>query len=142
MRCRDDEDLALDRLDSDRTRRPAHPEPAIARPSVIDLQAELTQLRSRIGQYPEHLVGQLHAARSAQAEAQRVADEARARIAQQDQTAGGKLGARRANSADRALQRHARPPATRRSARPRNHPRRDPRRERRIAAGQHASHAG
>ena len=48
---------------------------ASARPSVVELQAELTQLRERIGRYPEHLVDQLHAARSARAEAQRVADE-------------------------------------------------------------------
>ena len=61
-------------------RGPAHLEPAhagasVARPSVVELQAELTQLRERIGRYPEHLVDQLHAARIAQAEAQRVADE-------------------------------------------------------------------
>ena len=84
MRQRDDEDLALDRLDAERTRGPSHPEPvrlpaepAIARPSVVELQAELTQLHERIGHYPEHLADQLRAARSAQAEAQRVADEAR-----------------------------------------------------------------
>ena len=91
MRCRDDEDLALDRIDAERNRGPAHLEPAhagaaVARPSVVELQAELTQLRERIGHYPEHLVDQLHAARSAQAEAQRVADEARARIAELDAT--------------------------------------------------------
>ena len=39
MRCRDDEDLALDRIDTERNRGPAHLEPAhastsIARPSV------------------------------------------------------------------------------------------------------------
>ncbi|MGZ4343388.1 MAG: MobF family relaxase [Solirubrobacteraceae bacterium] len=82
MRCRDDEDLALDRLD-ECTRGPAHLEPAragtaVARPTVLELQAELTQLRARIGRYPDHLVDQLHAARGARAEAQRVADEARA----------------------------------------------------------------
>ena len=84
MRRRDDEDLALDRVDAERTHGPAHLEPAhvrlpagLARPSVVELQAELAQLRERIGQYPEHLVDQLHAARSARAEAQRVADEAR-----------------------------------------------------------------
>ena len=89
MRCRDDEDLALDRIDAERDRGPVHPQPAHARlpagpPSRARrrrLQAELTELRDRIGHYPEHLVDQLHAARSAQAEAQRVADEARARIA-------------------------------------------------------------
>jgi conjugative relaxase-like TrwC/TraI family protein len=111
MRCRDDEDLALDRMDAERTRGPAHPEPAhagpaIGCPSVGELQAELTQLRERIGRYPEHLVDQLHAARSAHADAQRVADSARARIAKLDQPALGKLGRRRAaDSAERVLQR-------------------------------------
>lgn len=112
MRCRDDEDLALDRLD---TRGPAHPQPAhallpaeatIARPSIVELQAELTQLRERIGHYPEYLVDQLHAARSAQAEAQRVADVARARVARLEHPAAGKLGRRRADLAELALERH------------------------------------
>jgi hypothetical protein len=113
MRYRDDEDLALDRIDTERNRGPAHAEPvqppaepAIAPPSVLELQAELTQLRARIGQYPEHLVDQLHAARNAQADAQRVADSARASIAKLDQPALGKLGRRHAaDSAERRLQR-------------------------------------
>jgi hypothetical protein len=55
MRRRDDEDLALDRVDAERNRGPAHLEPsparlpagaAIARPSMVELQAELTQLRA------------------------------------------------------------------------------------------------
>jgi hypothetical protein len=114
MRCRDDEDLALDRLDAERNRGPAHlvpahaqlsAEAAVARPSVVELQAELTQLRERIGRYPEHLVDQLHAARSARAEAQRVADVARARVAELGQPAGGKLGRRRTHLAELALER-------------------------------------
>jgi conjugative relaxase-like TrwC/TraI family protein len=115
MRQRDDEDLALDRIDATHDHTPSHlepvhdrlpAEPAIARPSVLELQAELAQLRARIGQYPEHLVDQLHAARNAQVEAQHVADSARARIADFDQPARGKLGSRRAaDSAERALQR-------------------------------------
>jgi conjugative relaxase-like TrwC/TraI family protein len=110
MRCRDDEDLALDRIDAERTRSPAHVEPAhagalVARRSVVELQAELAQLRERIGRYPEHLVDQLHAARRAQADAQHVAGEARARIAQPDQPARGVLRRRAADSAERALQR-------------------------------------
>jgi conjugative relaxase-like TrwC/TraI family protein len=114
MRCRDDEDLALDRLDAERNRGPAHlvpahaqlsAEAAVARPSVVELQAELTQLRERIGRYPEHLVDQLHAARSARAEAQRVADVARARVAELGQPAGGKLGRRRTDLAELALER-------------------------------------
>ncbi len=113
MRCRDDEDLALDRIDATRNHTPSHLEPvrlsaerAIAPPSVLELQADLAQLRARIGQYPEHLVDQLHAARSARAEAQRAADSARARIAELDQPALGKLGRwRAADSAERALER-------------------------------------
>jgi hypothetical protein len=114
MRRRDDEDLALDRIDAERARGGAHPEPehtrlpadaTIARPSVGELQAELTQLRERIDRYPEHLVDQLHAARNAQAEAQRVADTARARIAELDQARGGVLRQRAADSAEVALER-------------------------------------
>jgi conjugative relaxase-like TrwC/TraI family protein len=90
MRRRDDEDLALDRVDAERTRGPAHPEPAhvrlpaeasVAHASVVDLQAERTQLRERIGRYPEHLVDQLHAAHSARTEADRRARATRARRA-------------------------------------------------------------
>ena len=109
MRCRDDENLALDGLD-ECTRGPAHLEPAragtaVARPTVVELQAELTQLRARIGRYPDHLVDQLHAARSAHAEAQLVADEARARIADLDQPARSVLRRRAADSAERLLER-------------------------------------
>jgi len=88
-----------------RTLDPAHAGAVIARPSVVELQAQLTELRERIGQYPEHLADQLHAARRAQAEAQRVADEARARIAELDHPVAGKLGRRRADVAERALER-------------------------------------
>jgi conjugative relaxase-like TrwC/TraI family protein len=110
MRCRDDEDLALDRLDAERNRGPAHLEPAhagasVARPSVVELQAELTQLRERIGHYPEHLADQLHTARSAHAEAQRVADTARVRVAELEQPARGMLRRRVADSAERAFER-------------------------------------
>ena len=109
MRCRDDEDLALDRMGAERKRGPAHLELAhagasVARPAVVELQAELTQLRERIGQYPEHLVDQLHAARGARDEAQRVADSARARIAELDPPTRGVLRRRAAGSAERALQ--------------------------------------
>ena len=87
------------------TSSPRPPVPSIARPSVVELQAELAQLRERIGHYPEHLADQLHAARSARAEAQRVADEARARIAELEQPARGVLRRRAADSAERALER-------------------------------------
>ena len=111
---RDGEDLALDRIDTVRDQTPSHLEPAhdrlpgeaaTARPSVLELQAELAQLRVRIGQYPEHLADQLHAAASARAEAQRVADEARTRIAELEQPARSVLRRRAADSAERALQR-------------------------------------
>jgi conjugative relaxase-like TrwC/TraI family protein len=108
MRQRDDEDLALDRIDAERG--PGHFEPAhagasVVRPSVVELQAELTQLRERIGHYPEHLADQLHAARLAQAEAQRVADDARARIAELEPPVPGVLRRRPADSAERAFER-------------------------------------
>ena len=111
MRRRDDEDLALDRLDAQPTRSPAHLHPAharppaVMRPSVGELQAELAQLRERIGRYPDHLVDQLHAARGARADAQRVADEALGRIDELELPARGKPGGRRADSAERALER-------------------------------------
>ena len=111
MRCRDDEDLALDRIDTERHRGPAHLEPqhteppVVARPSVPELQAELTQLRERIGHYPQHLADQLHAARLGQAEAQRVVDDARARIAELEQPARGVLRRRPVDSAERAFER-------------------------------------
>ena len=111
MRCRDDENLALDRIDTERTPGLGHVEPArdrlpaIGRPSVVELQDELTLLRERIGQYPEHLADQLRAAASARAEAQRVADGARARLALLEQPARGVLRRRAADSAERALER-------------------------------------
>ena len=105
MRQRDDDDLALDRLDNNRHPGPAHREPAIAHPSVTELQAELKQLRERIGHYPEHLVDQLHAARTAQGEAQRVADSARVRMAELEQHARGVLRRRAADSAERGWER-------------------------------------
>jgi hypothetical protein len=112
MRCRDDEDLALDRIDAERNRDPTHLEhahdrpPGVPCPPVAELQAELTQLRERIGRYPEHLIDQLHAARGARAEAQRVADQAWARIAELKHPARGVLRRRAADSAGVALERH------------------------------------
>jgi conjugative relaxase-like TrwC/TraI family protein len=108
MRCRDDEGLALDRIDAERDPahlEPAHPGASVVRPSVVELQAEITQLRERIGQYPEHLVDQLRAARSARAEAQRLADSALARVAELEQPAHGVLRRRAADSAERGWER-------------------------------------
>src|SRR4029079_10620530 len=53
----------------------------------------------------EHLVDQVHAARRAHAEAQRVADSVRARIAALAQPARGVLRRRAADSAERAFER-------------------------------------
>jgi hypothetical protein len=64
-----------------------------------------TQLRERIGRYPEHLVDQVHGARSARAEAERVADLARGRVAELEQPAGGKPGRQRTELAELALER-------------------------------------
>ena len=117
MRHRDDEDLALDRIDSERNRvRPASSPraqglPSRTGPSVGELQAELEQLRERIGRYPEHLADQLHAARTAHAEAQRVADEARgadrrARAARPRCTARARRGLRRTRAGAPTPQAH------------------------------------
>jgi Mrp family chromosome partitioning ATPase len=114
MRQRDDEDLGLDRIDAERNRGPAHSEPAhawlpaepaIAPPSVVELQTELAELRARIDRRPEHLVNQLHAARKAQTEAQGIADQARARIAELEPPARSVLRRRAADSAERAWER-------------------------------------
>ena len=97
MRRRDDEDLALDRVDPAGVGPPVDYQLAdmglaaatdISRGSVNDLRAELAQLRERMARYPNHLADRLHAVRSARAEAQRLADEARARIAEIEPPAG------------------------------------------------------
>jgi hypothetical protein len=100
MRRRDDEDLALDRIDHIGTHPPpdhdlteASPATAteLSRRHVDELRAELAQLHERIGRYPEHLADQLRAARSARTEAQRGADEAAARVAELERPARGLL---------------------------------------------------
>jgi conjugative relaxase-like TrwC/TraI family protein len=100
MRQRDDEDLALDRIDNnaaatvgdrglaDNTLAAAA---GPARPSVDELRTELARLREQLGHYPEHLADQLQIARGARAEAQRAADDARARIADLERPTGGLL---------------------------------------------------
>ena len=112
MRPRDDEDLALDRID----RTPAHiaggPEIATRTPlasdqpgriSVDELRTQLAQVRQEIAQFPEHVADQLHAARTSRAEAQRAADEARARIADLERSAVGFLRGRRTSGNDAEL---------------------------------------
>ncbi len=114
MRRRDDEHLALDRIDyiasrppSDRThtqasRGTANPP---SRPSVDQLRTELAQLHQRIGHYPEHLADQLHAARSARTEAQRTADQAAARLAELERPVGGLLRRRTGDRTTLAFER-------------------------------------
>jgi conjugative relaxase-like TrwC/TraI family protein len=113
MRRRDDEDLALDRIDDiatqpspDRTLRQASLATAseLGRRSVDQLRTELAQLHERIGHYPEHLADQLRAARSARTEAQRSADEAAARVAELERPAGGLLRRRTGDPAALALE--------------------------------------
>ena len=96
MRRRDDEDLALDRIDhiathppSDRTHTQTSPGTAseLSQRPLDQLRTELAQLHERIGHYPEHLADQLHAARSARSEAQRAVDQAAARVAELERPA-------------------------------------------------------
>ena len=91
MRRRDDEDLALDRIDG--VANPARGDVALRStysgadvgndppPRSVDaLRAELAQLRERITCRPDQLVNQVHASRDARAEAERIVAEASARI--------------------------------------------------------------
>jgi conjugative relaxase-like TrwC/TraI family protein len=116
MRRRDDEDLALDRIDrspaptvGDRdlagSTQVASVEPG--RISVDELRTALAHVRREIGRYPEHLADQLHAARTSRADAQRAADEARARIADLEHRGGGMLRRHRTsvNDAELAIER-------------------------------------
>ncbi len=114
MRQRDDEDLALDRIDkgTNATARDhvsadniQAPVASVARLSVNELRAELAQLRERMRQYPEHLADQLQAARNTRAEAQRTAADARARIAELERPARGLLHRRSDERAALALER-------------------------------------
>ncbi len=114
MRCRDDEDLALDRIDAERSPGPSHSDPAparlpaeatIARPSVRELQATRGASRAHrpLPRAPRRPAARRR--RGAQTEAQHVADSARARIAELEQPARGVLRRRVADSAERALER-------------------------------------
>ena len=83
MRRRDDEDLALDRIDA---RLPNDRAPStgatdqLHRRSVDELRYELAELHAHIDRYPDHFADQLQAARAARVEAQRTAADARKRI--------------------------------------------------------------
>jgi hypothetical protein len=113
MRKRDDEDLALDRIDAVGSHTFAAHELPEAGPAaaiqtgrpVDELRTELAQLRQRIGRGPDPLVDQLRIARSTLAEAQRAADEARARIDDLERPAGGLLRRRTGDPAALALER-------------------------------------
>jgi conjugative relaxase-like TrwC/TraI family protein len=113
MRRRDDENLALDRIDEIAAHTPADRELTDARPTasadgtpVIDeLRAELAWLRERIGSHPEFLADQLQGTRRARAEAQRAANEARACIVELERPAGGLLRRRSADPAALAFER-------------------------------------
>ena len=114
MRRRDDEDLALDRIDhigahppSDRTHTQDSRGTAseLTQRSPDHLRTELAQLHERIGSYPEHLADQLHAAHSARSEAQRYSDEAAAHVAELERPAGGLLRRRRGDPTALAVER-------------------------------------
>jgi hypothetical protein len=112
MRTRDDEDLALDRIDRSLALTVGDRDLAastqlasveLGRISVDELRAALAHVRRDIGQYPEHLADQLDAARTSRADAQRAADEARARIADLEHRGGGMLRRRRTSRNDAEL---------------------------------------
>ena len=111
MRCRDDEDLALDRIDAERTRGPAHLEPAHAgcppspaRPSLscrpssrsFASASAATPSTSSTSCTPPAAPGPRRSASPT---------SARARIAELEQPARGVLRRRAADSAERALER-------------------------------------
>jgi hypothetical protein len=102
MRQRDDEDLALDRMHSLASAAPGDislPSPSgnadagnDPPPRLVDeLRTELAQLRERLAQYPDVLDDQIRAARDARAEAQRIVDEASARITELERRPRGIL---------------------------------------------------
>ena len=109
MRCRDDEDLALDRLDARATVPQSTPSPRTpvrlspARP-LLSCRPSSRSFASASANTPSTSPTSCTRARSARDEAQRVADEARARIAELEPPARGVLRRRAAGSAERALQ--------------------------------------
>ena len=114
MRRRDDEDLALDRIDhiatqlpSDRTNMQTSRGTAseLSQRPLDQLRTELAQLHERIGHYPEHLADQLHAARSARTEAQRAVDQAAARVTELERPVGGLLRRRTGDRTTLAFER-------------------------------------
>jgi conjugative relaxase-like TrwC/TraI family protein len=116
MRRRDDEDLALDRIDGASHAATGDLAPTPTRGgtapgndpppySVDQLRTELARPREHIARQPDALTEQLHAARHARAEAQRVAGEARTRVAELEQPARRVLRRRRSDPAALAFER-------------------------------------
>jgi hypothetical protein len=116
MRRRDDEDLALDRVDgvSSSTRADvslfatasgadARSEPLPR--SLDDLRAELGQLRDCMAHHSDALSDQVQAVREARAEAQRIVDEANARITELQRQTSGLLGRSTSDPAALAFER-------------------------------------
>jgi hypothetical protein len=116
MRRRDDEDLALDRIDplSQIARADAAMPPTTDRADAADdplrrtvdeLRAELSELREHLARYPSTLADQLRTARDARDEPQRIIDEASARIAQVERPTRGRLRRRPSDPAALAFER-------------------------------------
>jgi conjugative relaxase-like TrwC/TraI family protein len=112
MRRRDDEDLALDRInrspaptvgDRDLAASSQVASVDLGRLTVDELRTQLAHVRQDIGHYPEHLADQLHAARTSRTDAQRAAEEARARIADLERRGGGMLRRHRTSGNDAEL---------------------------------------
>jgi conjugative relaxase-like TrwC/TraI family protein len=98
MRERDDEALALDRVDStaadtnlDRGAAADGRAREHAQSSVEELRAELSQIRQQLGNYPAHIDDRIHAARGARNEAQRAADDAGSRVADLERQTRGAM---------------------------------------------------
>jgi conjugative relaxase-like TrwC/TraI family protein len=108
MRRRDDDDLALDRIDGiagpdvfePSLREDAHAGADQAVRSMDELRAELAELREHLAR-PDALAVQAQAARDARTETERLVDEARVRISELEAQPRGRL--RRRTQADATL---------------------------------------
>jgi hypothetical protein len=110
MRRSDDEDLALDHIDSarplghDLAARALVDAPGPARLSIDELRRELAEVLEQLGRYPERLNDGLDAARAARTDAQTILDNARARIAEFERPRGGLLRRRHGDPAALAFE--------------------------------------
>jgi conjugative relaxase-like TrwC/TraI family protein len=98
MRQRDDEALALDRVDStaavtnlDRDAAAEGRAREGTQSSVEELRAELNQIRQQLGNHPAHIDDLIHAARRARNEAQRAAADTHSRVADLERQTRGWL---------------------------------------------------